>query len=150
MTGMETVLIFVNVFLMLIFIMDRVFTDKSKNNDNDNKKENKISTEKVKILLDEKSVEKVDEYINALIKSSADTYMILNVNFNPESYLNSEKVEELSNYIFATIKKNLTDASKEVIGLVYNIDTEEKINELLQLKIKIYVLAITVSNNKPL
>lgn len=104
--------------------------------------------DKAKILLEEKSIEKINDVVEELIKTAVDRYMVLNVNFNSDAYLNSEGQRELSLYVLGSIRENMTPAVKELIGLVQDISTEEKLNNYLELQIKMYILAVVVKTNQ--
>lgn len=104
--------------------------------------------DKAKILLEEKSIEKINDVVEELIKTAVDRYMILNVNFNSDAYINTEGQRELSLYVLGSIRENMTPAVKELIGLVQDISTEEKLNNYLELQIKMYILAVVVKTNQ--
>ena len=105
--------------------------------------------EKIKILLSSKdTVENIDVIIDNIIKTAADRYMIFNVNYDPDSYLTKENSEEMALYVFGSVKMDLTDTMKATIGLVHNIDTEEKLDDFLRLRVKMYVLALLIKTNQ--
>lgn len=105
--------------------------------------------EKIKILLSSKdTVENIDVIIDNIIKTAADRYMIFNVNYDPDSYLTKENSEEMALYVFGSVKMDLTDTMKSTIGLVHNIDTEEKLDDFLKLRVKMYVLALLIKTNQ--
>lgn len=104
--------------------------------------------DKAKVLLEDKSIEKINDVVEELIKTAVDRYMVLNVNFNSDAYLNSEGQRELSLYVLGSIRENMTPAVKELIGLIQDISTEEKLNNYLELQIKMYILAVVVKTNQ--
>lgn len=117
-----------------------------------NKKEKKNTKngnniEKIKILLEDNSIEKIDGFINNLINQAIEQYMVLNVN-TKEHYINEKESEAIIRYVYATLKINMTQNTKDVIGLIYDVSTDQKLEDLLMLKIKISVLALLVDNNK--
>ena len=67
-----------------------------------------------------------------------------------EKYINSKESEEMINYISSMVKLNMTPEIRELIGLVRVINSEKDLDDYLNLKIKIYVLAVIVNVNKPL
>lgn len=136
------------IFLLVVIKLGELFFDAVRLH---NKKE-KVSitnsnTEKIKILLEDGSIDKVDNFINKLISNAIDQYMIMRAN-TKEHYINEKESEAIIRYTYATIKSNMTQNTKDVIGLLYDISTEQKLEDLLMLKIKINVLALLVDNNK--
>lgn len=116
-----------------------------------NKKENHVSIKRLKLILNQDNIiEKVDSLVDEIIKKAADTYMILNVNYDKEKYINSDESELMSKYIKSMVKLNMTPEIRELIGLVRVINSDKDLDDYLNLKIKIYVLAIMVNINKPL
>ena len=140
------------VCLCFIFILGvlLVYKELSFNNHEKSKKENqnhKFDIEKIKILLEDNSIEKIDNFINNIIKNAIDTYILLNV-VDKSHYINSKEADIISNYVYATIKNTITDDEKDAIGLFYNISTEEKFDNFIKLKIKISIIALLVQNNQ--
>ena len=110
----------------------------------------RIRIEKIKLLLsNNNALEKINGMIDELIKEAVDRYMILNVNFNVDAYINKEKADELSNYCLATLKQNMTPEIRSIIGMIHDISDENKLTDFLQLRIKVYVLAMMVNINSP-
>ena len=106
------------------------------------------SVEKIKILMEKDSIDKINIFIDALIKNAADKYMILNVGYLEDPYLKSTNIEELTLYVIGMVKQNMTKSVIDTIGLIYDVDTEEKLDKFLELRIKIYVLSLSVKVNK--
>lgn len=109
------------------------------------------NTEHLKMLLEDKSIEKIVAVLDTLISNSAKTYMILNVTIEgKEKYITIEESEEMVAYIKASVLKNMTRDVRDLLGMIYKVDTDKDLNDLLTLKIKLYVLATMVNNNVPL
>jgi hypothetical protein len=109
------------------------------------------NTEHLKMLLEDKSIEKINAVLDSLISNSAKTYMILNVTIEgKEKYITTEESEEMIAYIKASVLKNMTRDVRDLLGMIYKVDTDKDLNNLLSLKIKLYVLATMVNNNVPL
>lgn len=106
------------------------------------------SVEKIKILMEKDSIDKINIFIDELIKNAADKYMILNVGYKEDPYLKSTNIEELTLYVIGMVKQNMTKSVIDTIGLIYDVDTEEKLDKFLELRIKIYVLSLSVKVNK--
>jgi len=142
-------------FTLLFGTFIIVFVYRQLHDEYKNRKKEKVqrvsktpNIEKIKILLDEKSIENIDNFINRLINQSIETYMIMNVT-TKEHYINSKESEKISEYVYASIMKyHMTQDVKDTIGIIYDISTNEKLENLLKLKIKINILALLVDNNK--
>ena len=120
---------------------------------NDSKPEplsNRTYTEEIKILLNtENVIEKINNLLNDKIKEAADRYMIFNVRFNGEdAYLPQDTVDEMSKYVFGTVRSNITPAMRELIGLIYDVETDERLDSLIDINVKMYMLNEIVKTNK--
>lgn len=135
-------------FILSETIIFYIFFSGHKANNVKKEKRVKSDVDKIKILLEDKALEKIDDVIDGLIKAAVDRYMVLNVNFNTEAYLNDDSIKELTLYTFGSVKKNMTPTVIGLIGLINDISTEEKLDEYLELKIKMYLLAVVVKTNQ--
>lgn len=139
--GLVLIMIIIGILLKLINI---------KEND---KKEKSISIDTLKLMIENDEftiVEKVDSLVDRIIKNNIDTYMIMNVNFNNEKYINSKEADEMTEYIKSMTKLNMTPEIIELIKLVRVINSENDLDDYLDLKIKIHVISIIVNVNKPI
>lgn len=134
---------------MVIYII-KLITNKKETTAPVNIKDNSSDVEKIKILMEKDSTQKIDNLLDSLIKNAVDKYMILNVNFDREKYLSTQDQEQFCSYVMGMVMKNMTESVKNTLGLIYDISTEEKLKEFLDIRIKIYVLAIIVNQNKDL
>lgn len=137
------------VFLMITFAVIIIIRNEIKES-NKPPENNKDYTEEIKILLNTDNImDKINMILYEKIKQAADIYMIFNVKFNGEdAYLPQDTIDEMSKYIFGTVKGNMTPAMRELIGLVYDIDTDERLDNLLDINIKMYMLNEIVKTNK--
>lgn len=139
--GLVLIMIIIGILLKLINIKEN------------NKKEKSISTYTLKLMIENDEftiVEKVDSLVDRIIKNNIDTYMIMNVNFNSEKYINSKEADEMTEYIKSMTKLNMTPEIIELIKLVRVINSENDLDDYLDLKIKIHVISIIVNVNKPI
>ena len=146
--GLNIAAILLSVFsciVNIIILLYLVFLNKPKKQEIVKKDDN---TEKIKLLLENKSLEKINDVVEGIIKESVDRYMILNVNYDTDAYLNEATINELSLYTFGMVKNNMTPAVRELIGLTHDISTEDKLDDLLKLHIKMYILAFVVKTNQ--
>ena len=140
-------IIFFGIFIILLILDLR---SDSKGNENKIEPVIENNTEKIKILLSENAIEKVDNLVDSLIKNAIDKYMILNVNFDKEKYLNAGDQEQMTLYVTGMVMNNMTDTVRSTIGLVYDISTEQKLKEFLDIRIKMSLLVVIVNQNKDL
>lgn len=111
-------------------------TKKSNNND------------RLKILLSEENIiEKINTIIDSLISNAANNYLILTIQDDKkEGYISPDIEEEMSQYIYLTVKNNMTKDVKDMISMIYIIDGN-KLNSLLKLRIKFYMINRIINNN---
>lgn len=147
-----TVATFVLLFLIAIniFVLIMITVNERKNKTIEKPNTGIEDVEKIKILIsDEKCIEKINTIINDLIKESVDRYKVLNVNFNGEdAYLPESSVDEMSKYAFGMIRTSITPALRNTIELVYDVSTDEKLDEFLDIRVKLYILREVVETNK--
>lgn len=109
-----------------------------------------ISEERLKLILsNDNIIDKINNIIDKLISDAADMYMILNVNYKQDHYINADETETMKLYIYGTVKKNMTDSIKEMISLIYDISDDKKLEDLLLFRIKIYMISVIVNNHTP-
>ena len=89
----------------------------------------------------------VNNMLDNIIKNIIELYLIFN-NVSEENYINSETAKELEDYTFGMVKKKLTDSVRDTIGLVYDISTEEKLNSVIKLRIKLHIINFMVEQNQ--
>lgn len=100
-------------------------------------------------LMRKNAVEDINSVLDSFISDAADNYLALTVSFMDNKVYITEKIQkEMTDYIFGMVKRNMTDTIRNLLGLIYIIDTEEKLDELLQFRIKLYMINIMVNLNK--
>lgn len=113
------------------------------------KKEANTEVKKLELILSQENiVDKIDGLVDDLIKKAANIYIILNFGFDKEKYIISTESEEMSLYIKAMVKKNITPEIRSLISLIRNIESEKDLDDYLDLKIKLYVIAVVVDKNQ--
>lgn len=141
--------------ILILFVIRTIMIYKYFSDSKDKNKEvvevKEDYSRKIELLLSKDNmVEQIDTLLDNLIKNAVNKYMILNVNFNRDAYLNDKAIEELSLYALGMVRDNMTPAIKETLGLIYDISTDEKLNSFLELRIKMYILAVVINTNKTL
>ncbi len=119
----------------------------------ESKKENNeenINVDLLNILLTSDSASKIDTVLDQFIISAGDNYTLFKLSQNPNHYITEEIQKEMIMYIFASVKKNMTREMRTLIGLIHVINSEKDLDDLLNLRIKMYVLNFMVDYNQPL
>lgn len=142
---MELIIIIILLSLSLIIEIIKIIPKKETNVIKSN-----IDTELIKYVLDEDNIlDKINNLIDTMIKDAIELYSIFNT-FNEETYINNEMAEELSNYCLGMVKNKLTDTMKNTIGIVYDISTEKKLDDVIKLRIKLHIINYMVEQNQPI
>jgi len=94
-------------------------------------------------------VDSVNRLIDNLIKEAGNLYMIFNINHDKDKYITEKETEIITKYIYGMVMKNMTKDIRHIISLVYNIDTEDQLKEIINLRIKLYMINLLVNNHKP-
>lgn len=102
----------------------------------------------MKILLKKDSVEKINNILDTHIRNASNNYMSLTVNYNNDIYITDAIQKEMSEYIFLSVKKNMTKTMIDTLSLIYVINAEEDINEILRFRIKLFMITEIVKTNQ--
>ena len=104
--------------------------------------------ERIKILLSEENIiEKINTIIDSIIANAANNYLILTVQDDQrEGYISPDIEKEMSEYIFLTVKNNMTKDMKDLISMIYITENGE-LDKLLRLRIKFYMINRMINNN---
>ena len=107
------------------------------------------SIDTIKLVLEKNSFDNVNILIDTIIKDAIDMYNILN-GVNDETYINTKMTEEMASYVYGMTVKKMTPAVKGAIGLFYKIDTDDELEDLLKLRIKLHLINEIYQQNLPL
>ena len=143
---LNIIYLFVSIVTIIMCIVTIVITT-TKKEKIDNRKEKIYDVELIKLMLTDNIDNSVNNMLDNIIKNIIDLYLIFN-NVSEENYINSEIAKELEDYTFGMIKKKLTDSVRDTIGLVYDISTEEKLNSVIKLRIKLHIINFMVEQNQ--
>jgi len=151
--------------VLLIFALITLFIAPigvNKNNKEDKEKENKSSDEiefnkpwetDDKIIIDtilsENSFDKCNNFLDSIIRMHMNNYKVL-TGFTPDSYITRDTKDEMVSYVTEMTKHNMTDEVLWVVSMFYDINTKEDLNKLLDLRIKLNILADMVEQNAPI
>ena len=89
--------------------------------------------ERIKILLSEENIiEKINTIIDSIIANAANNYLILTVQDDQrEGYISPDIEKEMSEYIFLTVKNNMTKDMKDLISMIYITENGELDKDLV-------------------
>lgn len=150
---METVIyIVVYIFLILVgalSIISTIVLVNYKKSEVALKKVEPASLDTIKLVLEKNSFDNVNILIDTIIKDAIDMYNILS-GVSDETYINTKMTEEMASYVYGMTVKKMTPAVKGAIGLFYDIDTDEKLDELLKLRIKLHLINEIYTQNLPI
>lgn len=110
--------------------------------------EKPLNVDVCKLLLDKESLDNVNNFIDSMVNDSIHMYQIMEA-FTTETYITKEMADEMSLYCFGMTKNKMTDSVKSTIGLFYDISTEEKLDNILKLRIKLNIVSKMIEQNVP-
>ena len=119
-----------------------------------NKEGDNIFTEKrnidvTNIILKKESYNDVNALIDAFIKDAIELYRILNVVVE-ETYLTKDKIKEMEGYVYKTVMSKMTKDIVDTISIFYVIDSDEDLENIIKLRIKLHLIQSAVEQNKPI
>ncbi len=138
-------IILILLMLLLCYISYSIY----KKNKKIENKDTKDSSKEIDIILQSDDiVNKVNKLIDDLIENASNIYTILTIDSSDDGkYINSTASDLMAEYIFQTIKKNMTFSIFNTIKLVYVINDEKDLDNLLKLRIKLFMINIIINNN---
>lgn len=107
-----------------------------------------VNVDKMKILLEENAVNKIDEVLDTYINNAAAIYQVLEIAKSQKEYLNNEDIERMIAYITTMVQKNMTKESVALLSLTHVIDNDNDLNDLIKLRTKLYVLNFSIGFNE--
>lgn len=142
-----TIISIILILLMLLFCY--ISYSIYKENKKIENKDTKDSSKEIDIILQSDDiVNKVNKLIDDLIENASNIYTILTIDSSDDGkYINSTASDQMAEYIFQTIKKNMTFSIFNTIKLVYVINDEKDLDDLLKLRIKLFMINIIINNN---
>lgn len=108
-----------------------------------------VSDSAINTVLADGSYERVNKLIDSLIVEAITIYYVM-TGVVEETYINTKSTDEMKEYVFATVKNNMTPTILAAIKLFYNIDEDEKLNQLLLLRIKLHLIQEITEQNLPI
>lgn len=114
----------------------------------DNIDVNELSNQEIDILIQDDSIDKINNILDTHIKNAGSNYISLTINYSEDIYITEALGEEMSEYIFQSVKKNMTPATIKLLSLIYTIDSEEQLDEILKFRIKLFMITEIVRLNQ--
>lgn len=102
-------------------------------------------TNDINILLGDKAVDNINALLDKLISEAADKYKILVI--KDELYITSKQIDEMTTYVTAMVNKNMTSSVLAALKLIYKIDNKKDLKDVLDLRIKIYMIGYALDHN---
>lgn len=138
-------IILISLTLLLCYVSYSIYKENKKIVN----KDTKDSSKEIDIILQSDDiVDKVNKLIDDLIENASNIYTILTIDSSDDGkYINSTASDLMAEYIFQTIKKNMTFSIFNTIKLVYVINDEKDLDNLLKLRIKLFMINIIINNN---
>jgi len=87
-------------------------------------------------------------FIDKCIETAADNYTVMMLSQNTVQYLNDEDIERMRRYIMGTVNLNITDATMEMISWTHDVSSYDKLEALLDLRIKIFLVGFVADYNR--
>ena len=103
--------------------------------------------ESMRLILQEDYFKKVVEMFDSFISLAGENYLVFVLSSNSNHYLTEKETEQMMSYIFGMVKKNITDEVKDVLSTIYNINSDEDIDEFLNIRIKLYIIGFIKQYN---
>lgn len=108
----------------------------------------KNSGDRLKILLEDNCVDKINSCIDQFIENAANMYTLLKLSQDPNHYITEDMKNEMSNYILASVKKNMTEDVLSLLSMIFVINSDKDIEDYLNIRIKLYILTFMVNYNQ--
>lgn len=83
---------------------------------------------------------KVNKLMDDIITQAADIYQIMQLSQSSTEYINQEEADRMEKYIYGTVKNNMTEYVRNAIESIYVINSEEDLDKVLNLRIKLYMI----------
>lgn len=108
----------------------------------------KPDVEVMKILLEDKSVEKINNVLDSMIREVAGVYQIFALSTIENQYINSEEQEKMERYIETVVGRNIHGELENLLKLIYKIDSDEDLKQLVSTRTKIYMIDFVINYNR--
>ena len=145
---LAVILFMVISWLVMLSIMSYILTAKfNGNNRVEKENNNEIDLDRVKILLEDRAVDRIDEVLDTYIRNAASIYQVLEIAKTQKEFLNSDDIERMISYISTMVLKNMTAETVSLLSITHIINSQKDIIDLVNLRTKLYVLNFSIEFN---
>ena len=144
---LAVILFMVISWLVMLSIMSYILTAKFNGNNRVEKENNEIDLDRIKILLEDRAVDRIDEVLDTYIRNAASIYQVLEIAKTQKEFLNSDDIERMISYISTMVLKNMTAETVSLLSITHIINSQKDIIDLVNLRTKLYVLNFSIEFN---
>ena len=142
------IIIIVVSWLVLCAVISYLITTKISNkNKQVNDNNGAVDLGRIKILLEDNAVDRIDEVLDKYIINAANIYQVLEIAKTQKEFLNSEDIERMISYISTMVLKNMTPETISLLSITHVINNNKDLIDLIQLRTKLYVLNFSIEFN---
>ena len=143
-------IVLLSIFILIVLITDGfILVDKVKKNKIEEIQEtHNVNVEVAKLILEGKLVERVNEVIDSLIREHVDVYQVMVLSMNELQYISAEEQDKLQKYIIYKVVHNISPDVRDIISLAYNVTNDKELEEVVSVRVKMYLLNYIVEYNK--
>lgn len=155
-----TLLIVICVCTIIVTIIDIVKTIKNyielrKHLKSEDESSNSQSSDlrDVDILMKPDSISNIDKVLDQCIHDAGDIYNILvlapaQLSNGDSQYINEKEQKRMTEYIVQTIYTRMSDSMKKLLSLSYKIDDDKSLDDLIRLRVNLYMINFVTSYNE--
>ena len=115
---LAVILFMVISWLVMLSIMSYILTAKfNGNNRVEKENNNEIDLDRIKILLEDRAVDRIDEVLDTYIRNAASIYQVLEIAKTQKEFLNSDDIERMISYISTMVLKNMTAETVSLLSI---------------------------------
>ena len=141
------IIIIVVSWLVLCSVIGYLITTRLSNKNKQVDNNGVIDLDRIKILLENNAVDRIDEVLDKYIINAANIYQVLEIAKTQKEFLNSEDIERMISYISTMVLKNMTPETISLLSITHVINNNKDLMDLIQLRTKLYVLNFSIEFN---
>ena len=141
------IIIIVVSWLVLCSVISFLITTRLSNKNKQVDNNGVVDIDRIKILLENNAVDRIDEVLDKYIINAANIYQVLEIAKTQKEFLNSEDIERMISYISTMVLKNMTPETISLLSITHVINNNKDLIDLIQLRTKLYVLNFSIEFN---
>jgi hypothetical protein len=141
------IIIIVVSWLVLCSVIGYLITTRLSNKNKQVDNNGVVDIDRIKILLENNAVDRIDEVLDKYIINAANIYQVLEIAKTQKEFLNSEDIERMISYISTMVLKNMTPETISLLSITHVINDNKDLTDLIQLRTKLYVLNFSIEFN---